>query len=96
MPNVMRYGRPARSAEPTAEPRNPPAVAQTTIEARATLSFTPGKCTILSRNARKKIMKPENARRMALARMASMTIGPTRRSVRSPSRDPFRFRPEPV
>jgi hypothetical protein len=40
------------------------------------LSDVPGKCTVRSRNARKKIMKPENARRAAFACMASRTTGP--------------------
>ena len=54
--NMMTCGARARSAAPTAVPMNPPALAATIISARATLSLTPGKCTMRSRKARKKIM----------------------------------------
>src|SRR6516164_1284340 len=86
IPNMMTYGRPDRSADPIAVPPKPPRVAAASRPPSATLSFTPWKCTVLSRNARKNTVKPENARKAALARIASATTGPTWRSVRSPCR----------
>src|SRR6516164_877462 len=93
IPNMMTYGLRARSAEPSAVPAKPPSVAAASSPPSATLSFTPWKCTVLSRNARKNTVKPENARRVALARIASATTGPTWRSVRSPGLGDGRARP---
>ncbi len=59
-----------------AVPRNPPSAAAPIISPSATLSGTVPKCTVRSKNARKKIMNPENARSAALAPIASLTIGP--------------------
>src|SRR5690349_10323849 len=93
IPNMMTYGLRARSAEPSAVPAKPPSVAAASNPPSATLSFTPWKCSVLSRNARKNTVKPENARRVAFARIASATTGPTWRSVRSPGRGDGRARP---
>src|SRR5262249_37390033 len=84
--NVMTDGRWDRSADPRAVPRKPPRVAATSSPPRATLSFTPWKCSVRSRNARKNTTKPEKAPGGALARTAPATPGPTWRSVRSPGR----------
>ncbi len=54
--NRIRCGVRAFSRAPMPVPMNPPAPAAAIIAPSASLSLTPGKCTVRSRNARKKIM----------------------------------------
>ena len=76
MPNTRTCGARDFSPAPIAVPRNPPSAAAPIISPSATLSGTDPKCTVRSRKARKKIMKPEKARSAALAPIASATAGP--------------------
>ncbi len=69
-----------RSSEPAAVPISPPAAAANTSAPSARFCEKPWKCALRSRNARKKTMKPANARTAALAHIASATTGPTDRS----------------
>ncbi len=54
--NRIRCGARAFSSAPIPVPMNPPAPAAAIIAPSASLSLVPGKCTVRSRNARKKIM----------------------------------------